>query len=215
MPARSQILVSSPDPSSCLWCTRERPQLASWLSPERSWLPSWPSPGLFPLSVVSLPSWILDNRVSVASVRLLIAYVRQQTLNVSLLPLPPPKNMHVSLPFTSSETTPCRYSGEPIFCLASVKCLGEFKVRRRPLHKDTCFKDRMEFSCMDTACLTKRGLHQSTTRVSYHARQNEVAAYELSSNFHTSCNFFIRLSKSSLCCRSFGMSTTMSFMRTE
>jgi hypothetical protein len=163
----------------------------------------------------SLPSWILDNRVSVASVRLLIAYVRQQTLNVSLLPLPPPKNMHVSLPFTSSETTPCRYSGEPIFCLASVKCLGEFKVRRRPLHKDTCFKDRMEFSCMDTACLTKRGLHQSTTRVSYHARQNEVAAYELSSNFHTSCNFFIRLSKSSLCCRSFGMSTTMSFMRTE
>jgi hypothetical protein len=151
----------------------------------------------------------------VASVRFLIAYVGQQTLNVSFLSLPPPKNMHVSLPFTSSGTVPCRYSGEPIVCLASAKCLGEFKVRRRPLHKDTGFKDRMEFSCMDTAWLTKHGLHQSSTRVSYHARQNEVAAYELSNNFHMSCNFFIHLSKSSPCCQSSGMSMTMSFMRTE
>jgi hypothetical protein len=158
MPARSQILVSSPDPSS-LSMVHAGEAAVAVLAFAR----------VVPSVGGSLPSCILDNRVSVASVRLLIAYVRQQTLNVSLLPLPPPKNMHVSLPFTSSETTPCRYSGEPIFCLASVKCLGEFKVRRRPLHKDTCFKDPMEFNCMDTTCLTKHGLHQSTTRVSYHA----------------------------------------------
>jgi hypothetical protein len=49
------------------------------------------------------------------------------------------------------------------FCLVSAKCLGKFKVRRRPMHKDIGFKNRMEFSSMDTACLTEHGLHQSTT----------------------------------------------------
>jgi hypothetical protein len=93
-----------------------------------------------------------------ASVRFLIAYVGQQMLNVSFLSLPPPKNMHVFLPFTSSGTAPCRYSGEPIVCLASAKCLGEFKVRRRPLYKDIEWSSVVwtQHGSQSTGCINRR-----------------------------------------------------------
>jgi hypothetical protein len=44
---------------------------------------------------------------------------------------------------------------------------------------------------VDAARVTQHTVHVSTTRVCYHALQDEVAAYELGISCHASCKFFL------------------------